>query len=295
MNGVNIIIPAYNSERTIGECLSAATNLSWSGDLGIIIAVDDGSADKTSKVVRITGVIIFRLEKNHRKGVILNEILDVAWEMDINILVLLNDNFKHDSDEVPHLLGALQDEQCDIMMGSRFIESYHRISAYQKLGQKILTCFPNYSSSVRLTDSQSGHRLLSKKALQFLHFRENSFGAKPEMQFLVAKHGLAMKEVLITLDYTNRVRHSLVSYRVEILTKVINLIIEKYPLLFFDLAGLVLFLVGVSIDLYVLQIAINARTLHTGFALISSFSFCTFGRLMFFNRIKLEYDKGYGY
>ena len=67
MNGVNIIIPAYNSERTIGECLSAATNLSWSGDLGIIIAVDDGSADKTSKVVRITGVIIFRLEKNHRK------------------------------------------------------------------------------------------------------------------------------------------------------------------------------------------------------------------------------------
>ena len=115
------------------------------------------------------------------------------------------------------------------------------------------------------------------------------------MQFLVAKHGLAMKEVLITLDYTNRVEAQSGFLQSRDLNEGHKSHYRKISSAFFDLAGLVLFLVGVSIDLYVLQIAINARTLHTGFALISSFSFCTFGRLMFFNRIKLEYDKGYGY
>jgi len=31
MNGVSIIIPAYNSEKTIAECISAAQNLDWDG------------------------------------------------------------------------------------------------------------------------------------------------------------------------------------------------------------------------------------------------------------------------
>ncbi len=38
MNGVSIIIPAYNSERIIGERLSATTNLTWTNDLEIIVA-----------------------------------------------------------------------------------------------------------------------------------------------------------------------------------------------------------------------------------------------------------------
>lgn len=47
MNGVSIIIPAYNAERTIEECLSAATKLEWSGNLEVIV-VDDGSTDRTA-------------------------------------------------------------------------------------------------------------------------------------------------------------------------------------------------------------------------------------------------------
>ncbi len=49
MNGVSIIIPAYNSEKTIAECISAAQNLDWDGEVEVIV-VDDGSTDRTAAI-----------------------------------------------------------------------------------------------------------------------------------------------------------------------------------------------------------------------------------------------------
>ena len=40
MKAVSVIIPAYNAERTIGECLSAIKNLVWDGEIEVIV-VDD--------------------------------------------------------------------------------------------------------------------------------------------------------------------------------------------------------------------------------------------------------------
>lgn len=47
--GVSIIIPAYNAEKTIGECLSGAINQKWPGDFEVIV-VNDGSKDKTAAI-----------------------------------------------------------------------------------------------------------------------------------------------------------------------------------------------------------------------------------------------------
>ena len=45
----SIIIPAYNSERTIAQCLVAATNLEMLGDVEIIV-INDGSIDRTGEI-----------------------------------------------------------------------------------------------------------------------------------------------------------------------------------------------------------------------------------------------------
>ncbi len=50
---ISIIIPAYNEERFIEDCLTAVNNAKFNGDKQIII-VDDGSKDKTLSIIKAT-------------------------------------------------------------------------------------------------------------------------------------------------------------------------------------------------------------------------------------------------
>ena len=47
---VSVIIPAYNAERTIGECLSSLLNQDFKGKYEVIV-VNDGSRDSTPEIV----------------------------------------------------------------------------------------------------------------------------------------------------------------------------------------------------------------------------------------------------
>lgn len=47
---VSVIIPCYNSEKTIGSCLESILNQTYS-DIEVI-TVDDGSTDKTSEIIQ---------------------------------------------------------------------------------------------------------------------------------------------------------------------------------------------------------------------------------------------------
>ncbi|MBI2288364.1 MAG: glycosyltransferase [Chloroflexi bacterium] len=49
MQGVSIVIPAYNVELTLRECLQSVTTLGWDGEVEVIV-VDDGSTDKTAGI-----------------------------------------------------------------------------------------------------------------------------------------------------------------------------------------------------------------------------------------------------
>lgn len=49
---VSVIIPAYNCEKTIGQCLKALAQQSYPPDSYEVIVVDDGSADNTAAVIK---------------------------------------------------------------------------------------------------------------------------------------------------------------------------------------------------------------------------------------------------
>lgn len=60
---VSIVIPSYNAEKTIGQCLESIKNQSYP-NLEVIV-VDDGSKDETIKSVSKYNVSIIALENNY--------------------------------------------------------------------------------------------------------------------------------------------------------------------------------------------------------------------------------------
>lgn len=59
---VSIIIAAYNAERTLAECLAAATSQSWAETE--VIVVDDGSTDGTAAIARSFPGVIYIHQSN---------------------------------------------------------------------------------------------------------------------------------------------------------------------------------------------------------------------------------------
>jgi biofilm PGA synthesis N-glycosyltransferase PgaC len=69
--GVSVIIPAFNEEARIGECLKSIKNSSYPKEKIEVIVVDDGSNDRTAEVAKIFGAKVIR-QKHRGKVAALN-------------------------------------------------------------------------------------------------------------------------------------------------------------------------------------------------------------------------------
>ncbi len=60
---ISVIVPTFNGEETVAECLNSLLDQSWSGEYEVIV-VNDGSSDRTSDIVKKYPVK--RLAQEHR-------------------------------------------------------------------------------------------------------------------------------------------------------------------------------------------------------------------------------------
>ncbi len=256
-------MPAYNEERYVASVVLLARQYADE-----VIVLDDGSIDRTSKVAKLAGATVIRHNENKGYGAAAQTIMTEARKREADVLVFIDADAQHNPEEIPFLVNAIS-EGSDIAIGSRRMGK-NPIPRYRRVGQKILSYFGNVLSGEKLTDTESGFRAFSRKALAEITLKEQGMAACAEAISVASAKGLKITEIPVSVIYTkdgstfNPVRHG-----AGVLNRVMVMISERRPLLFFGFFGGVCILLGVIAGVSVVKVLFSHQTLQTGTALVT--------------------------
>jgi len=257
-------IAAHNEARYVGSIVLQARQY-----VDEVIVVDDGSTDNTARVAELAGATVIRHAENRGKGTAIQSILAEAKKRNPDILVLLDADSQHNPNEIPALIKPIS-EGFDLVIGSREAQK-DKTPRYRRIGQKVLLRSTRLASKANISDSESGFRALSAKAINELDLKAHGFAIESEMITRAADKNLKITEVPISNIYTkdgstlNPIRHG-----IDVLSRIIVMISQRRPLFFFGLAGGILLVVGLIIGIRVINIAAATGKLAIGSTILTT-------------------------
>jgi len=274
-------IAAYNEARYVGSIVLQARQY-----VDEVIVIDDGSTDNTAMVAELAGATVVRNAENRGKGAAIQSILAEAKKRNPDVLVLLDADAQHNPNEIPVLIKPIS-EGFDLVIGSRQAQD-DKTPRYRRIGRKVLLHSARLASKANISDSESGFRALSPKAINDLELKANGFAVESEMITSAADKNLKITEVPISNIYTidgstlHPIRHG-----IDVLSRVIVMISQRRPLLVFGLIGGILLVIGLVFGFRVLDIASTTGHLATGSAILTTL-FIIAGILSIFTGIILN-------
>ncbi len=256
-------MPAYNEENYVGSVVLQARQFADE-----VVVVDDGSSDRTAQVARLAGATVVQHRKNSGYGATVQTVLAEAKKRNPDVLVLLDADGQHNPEEISSLAGTIF-AGSDVAVGSRKLKS-EDIPAYRKLGQNVISYFTRVLSRSTLSDTESGFRAFSRRALNVLEPKEQGMAISAETISEATAKGLKVAEVPVSAIYTgdgstlNPVKHG-----IGVLNRVLVMISERRPLLFFGLAGGISIMLGIAAGVIVLRALFTINELAVGTAMVA--------------------------
>ena len=202
-------IPAYNEERTIGTVVLLVRE-----HVDEVVVVDDGSTDRTATVARRAGATVIRHEENRGKGAAIRSFIDHVREREFEVCVLFDGDGQHSHVDIPRVVEPVLSGDADLVIGSRFVDggTVDSIPLYRRFGQRVLDAVTSLPSRTRLTDTQSGFRALSPKAIRVMSTSASGYGIESEMIDIASREQLSIDErpIEVRYDDVENTRHPVV-------------------------------------------------------------------------------------
>lgn len=261
---VVVVIPSYNEERFIGSVVLKLRRYPVT-----IIVVDDGSSDETAAVAESAGATVLRQPTNQGKGAAVNIGFRKAWEMNPDVIVMIDADGQHLPEELPTVVSPVLSGEADIVVGSRYLNQASHVPVQRILGHLLFSWLTGIASGMVIGDTQSGYRAFSPRAFHLVNFHSRGFSVESEMQFMAHAQGLRVAEVPITVRYTDPAKRSVIRQGLTVLNGIFKLTGQYRPLLFFGLPGLIIMLMGITIGFGVVDIFTRSHQLAVGYTLFS--------------------------
>lgn len=207
MNKLSIIIPTFNEEKTIKELIGKVLSAQLpSGVTKEVIVVDDGSTDKTSKVLSefIIYNLKFKIYKhkiNQGKGAAIKTGIEKATG---NLILIQDADLEYDPKYYSQLLEPILKNNAQVVYGSRLVNYPLRLWGKDKtpmpfhlLANKALTILTNILYEGNLTDMETCYKVFKKEIVNRMQLNAKGFDFEPEITVKILKLGIPILEIPI--------------------------------------------------------------------------------------------------
>ncbi|MFD2704327.1 glycosyltransferase family 2 protein [Salibacterium lacus] len=183
---VSVIIPAFNEEQHIRKTIHAVRQGGWAGE---IIGVNDGSRDRTGRVLEHTCDTAISFIKNHGK----TAAAKAGWMAARgDVIVTLDADLRESAVYGMALLEPLYLGTADLVIGTAHSQKQRGMGMLKKRVQYVLKERCGLSLNMPL----SGQRAFFRKHLDlFQHLQAERFGLETMMNLHAHETGLLIQEV----------------------------------------------------------------------------------------------------
>ena len=242
-----VTIPAYNEENTIAGVILEIPRCIDGLDKVEVLVVDDGSSDRTVEEARQAGANkILRHGVNKGLGRTFRDGLDGAVDMGADIIVNMDADGQYNATEIPKLIQPILNDEADLVLGWRDIDSLGFMPRSKKVGNKIGTWVTRRFCHLPIKDAQSGFRAFSRDAALRLNL-EGDYTYVQETIIQASYKGLKIEQVPIEFrarDGKSRLIPNLHSYARRAGSTVLSTYWNYHPLKVFSLIAGVLGVAG---------------------------------------------------
>ncbi len=261
MDGVSVVIPAFNEAGAIEESVRSVLSVMQNSGIDFeLIVVDDGSTDRTGELSEAAGAQVLMLPENRGYGAALKAGIARAKH---EIIVITDADGTYSAESIPVLLAELG--EYDMVVGARIGENV-AIPLVRRPAKWFLRRLASYLAGRAIPDLNSGLRVMRKSLVKrFEHLLPSGFSFTTTITLASLCSGALVR--YSPIDYHERIGESKIRpvHAAEFLLLILRTIVYFNPLKVFLPAGGIFFLGGLVKFIYDVYIGNFSETALLGF------------------------------
>ncbi|MCU1360075.1 MAG: glycosyl transferase [Ilumatobacteraceae bacterium] len=190
-------MPALDEEACITDVVTDVRSMGFE-----CLVVDDGSTDRTEALALQAGARVVRLPINLGVGGALRAGFRFAVQHGYGCVVQVDADGQHIAEHITELLAALDAQQLDMVIGSRFADGgNHDMSSVRRMCIKLLSFVIARAGTARITDPTSGFRAIRSPLLQAFasDFPHHYLGDTFEAVLVASRRGYRIAEIPVNM------------------------------------------------------------------------------------------------
>lgn len=190
-----IIIPAYNEAESLRGVIERLRSTCPQYDY---IIVNDGSTDETKELCEKNGYNVINHTINKGLAEAMRTGMKYALENGYDAALQFDADGQHLSEYINSMVNCMKESGCDIVIGSRFLNSKMPFRL-RTLGGKIIFHAVRHAANAELSDPTSGMRLFSADIMS-LFIENKHFTPEPDTLAFLIRMGADIREVKVTME-----------------------------------------------------------------------------------------------